>query len=497
LTKKLKKFAALSYVLIFVLASFTSQAQKIVHRSDSSIRNSISDTAGIVADSVPPTTNPMMASDTLIDSISVQDKTIANSSNEDSLDKVYADRVGCLPGNLPWQYNNRVRAFIDLYADYRHDQVVTMLGLSKIYFPVFEKVLSDSGMPQELKYLPIIESALNPMAISYAGAVGLWQFMYGTGALYGLKVNAYCDDRRDIFKATEAAVSYLKALHAAYGDWFMALAAYNCGPGYVNYAMQASGGGTNYWEICHFLPYETQNYVPAFIAASYIMNYYSDHGIDTSNAPYAMDSIVQVPVMDKMTQSEVCKYTGITADELKFLNPGLNSNIIPSLNDGFNYTLKLPADKLNIFSETKDSIVLASRTELAQFYAYSSPYGSGYYRSVTGFVYHRVQYGETLSAIAHAYRVYVSQIRSWNGLGSNFIRAGQLLRIYSGSAPSYSSSSQSTASNSSVIYYRVRSGDTLWGIARKYPGLTIEKLRQLNNAYVVNNLKAGAVLRVN
>lgn len=497
MTKKLKNFAPFTCVLIFVLAALSSQAQKITHHSDSAIRNSISDTAGIVADSVPPTTNPMMASDTLIDSISTKEKAITN-SGEDSLDRVYADRVGCLPGDLPWQYNNRVRAFIDLYADYRHDQVVTMLGLSKIYFPVFEKLLSDSGMPHELKYLPVIESALNPMAISHSGAVGLWQFMYGTGALFGLKVNAYCDDRRDIFKATTAAVSYLKELHSTYGDWFMALAAYNCGPGYVNYAIQASGGGTNYWEICRFLPYETQNYVPAFIAAGYIMNYYSDHGIDTTTVPYAMDSIVQVPVMDKMTQNEVCKYTGITSDELRFLNPGLNSNIIPSLNDGFNYTLKLPADKLNVFSQTKDSIVLASRTDLAQFYAYSSPYNSGYYRSVAGFVYHRVRYGETLGAIAHAYRVFVSQIRSWNGLGSSFIRAGQLLKIYSyGSAPSSSAHSTSTASNSSVIYYRVRSGDTLWGIARKYPGLTIQKLRQLNNSYVVNNLKAGAVLRVN
>ena len=227
------------------------------------------------------------------------------------------------------------------------------------------------------------------------------------------------------------------------------------------------------------------------------MNYYSDHGIDKDSVPYALDSIVQVPVMDKMTQNEVCKYTGISSDELKFLNPGLNSNIIPSLNAGFNYNLKLPADKLNVFSQLKDSIVLASRSDLAQFYGYSSPYASGYYRSIAGFIYHRVRYGETLSTIAHAYRVYVSQIRSWNGLGSTFIRAGQLLRIYAyGSGPSYTSS-QSTSSNSSVIYYRVRNGDTLWGIARRYPGLTIEKLRQLNNAYVVNNLKAGAVLRVN
>ena len=241
MTKKLTGFAPIICFLIFVLASLTSHAQKVIHHSDSSIRNSISDTAGIVADSVPPTTNPMMASDTLIDSISIKEGT--STSGEDSLDRVYADRVGCLPGDLPWQYNNRVRAFIDLYADYRHDQVVTMLGLSKIYFPVFEKMLTDSGMPQELKYLPVIESALNPMAVSYAGAVGLWQFMYGTGALYGLKVNAYCDDRRDIFKATEAAVSYLKELYNTYGDWFMALAAYNCGPGYVNYAIQASGGG--------------------------------------------------------------------------------------------------------------------------------------------------------------------------------------------------------------------------------------------------------------
>ena len=206
LAEKLKNFAPFIAVLVFVFAAFSSQGQKITHHSDSSIRNSVSDTAGIVADSMPPTTNPMMASDTLIDSISTTEKATTNSGG-DSLDRVYADRVGCLPGDLPWQYNNRVRAFIDLYADYRHDQVVAMLGLSKIYFPVFSKLLSDSGMPQELEYLPVIESALNPMAVSFAGAVGLWQFMYGTGALYGLKVNAYCDDRRDIFKATEAAVS--------------------------------------------------------------------------------------------------------------------------------------------------------------------------------------------------------------------------------------------------------------------------------------------------
>ena len=423
-------------------------------------------------------------------------------------DSMYASRLRAISTPITLTYNDEVRNYIDLYVLKRRGQVERMLGLGQFYFPIFDQIFAQYGIPAEIKNLAIIESALNPHAVSREGAVGIWQFMYGTAKLYGLTVNNYYDDRRDIIRSTEGAAQYLRNMYDVYGDWLLAIASYNCGPQNVNRAIAKSGGNT-FWAIKDYLPKETRGYVPAFIAATYVMNYYELHDLspDYEVLKHCWDSIAVVNINDKMSCEEIARFTDMSVDEVRFLNPGLRCSVIPALD--VPYAFKLPSDKTQLFDQFRDSIIFLSANAKQQYY-----YGA----TGSGRVY-VVRSGDNLGKIAGKYHVSVAQIKQWNHLHSNVIRTGQKLRIYSSryeeavassetksdthssSAKKNAATSSSTASSKSsdkseFVYYKARYGDTLWDIARKH-GTTVAEIKALNGPAKCNNLKVGTVLKIN
>ena len=466
---------------------------------------------------VNPMVAPMQYGGTSSDSINAVDNTLDSlvlvTDGENSYnsfptfeDSVFDSRIKSLNTVIPVVYNDEVRKFIDLYTIRKRNQVERMLGLSKFYFPIFEKIIVSNDMPADLKYLSVIESALNPMAVSRSGAVGLWQFMYGTAKLYGLKVNSYIDERRDIVASTEAACDYLKNSYNTYGDWLLAIASYNCGPGNVNRAIALSGGKMDFWSISKYLPKETRSYVPAFIAAMYVMNFYSAHDLAPVEPEQDVCDIVMVDVYDKLSCEQIAKYTDLNVELVKFLNPGLRTNVIPAFNEP--YELKLPADKYCIYDAMKDSIVCASKSVVVKNY-------SSYYTGNGTTHTHVVRSGESLGLIASRNGCTVTQLKSWNGLHSNMIYPGQKLKIYgkssgttttsSSSKTSTTSSAKTTTTNSTtsssekVVYYKVRSGDSLWSIANKYKysGVTVADIKASNSPSKWTNLMPGTVLKIN
>lgn len=272
-------------------------------------------------------------------------------------DSLYSDRLNSLPTEIDLKYNKVVRQYIDQYTKKGKQQIGAWLGKSKYYFPLFEEVLDKEGIPIELKYLPVIESALNPTARSGAGATGLWQFMYRTGTNYGLEINSLVDERCDPVKSTYAAVKYLKELYYIYQDWYLVIAAYNCGPANVNKAIYRSGGKTDYWDIYQYLPEETRNYVPAFIAATYVMSYHNEHEIvsNGSSYPSTMDSI---KISKKLRFSHISKALDVPVEEIRKYNPQYKKDIIPG---GKQYTLNLPAHKILSFLSDEDAVYSGRR----------------------------------------------------------------------------------------------------------------------------------------
>ena len=365
----------------------------------------------------------------------VDDSCLVNSVNVDYPDSVYIRKLSQLPTVIEMPYNSVVRRYIDMYVQKRRALVENLLGLSTYYMPIFEEALEREGLPLELKYLPIIESALNPSAVSRAGASGLWQFMLNTGKIYGLESNSLVDERRDPIKATWAAARYLKDMYAIYQDWNLVIAAYNCGPGTINKAIRRAGGKTDYWEIYNYLPKETRGYVPAFIAANYVMTYYCKHNICPmeTNIPDATDTI---QVNRNLHFEQITDVCGIGMDEVKSLNPQYKKNIIPG--DSKPQTLRLPINYISTFIDSQDTIYAHRSAELfknrrtvsvanTRSTARSSKGKSSSQGDVT---YHRIRNGETLSTIARKYGVTVNQIKSWNGLRSTRINAGKRLKIY-------------------------------------------------------------------
>ena len=344
-------------------------------------------------------------------------------------DSVYKARLQDLKCVIELPYNERVRAFILRYVKRSPKQVARMMRMSEYYFPIFEEALARYNLPYELKYLPVIESALNPVARSYVGAAGLWQFMPATGKLFGLEINSLVDERMDPIKATDAACRFLSGMYSVYHDWNLVIAAYNCGSGNVNKAIRRAGGKRDFWSIYPYLPRETRNYVPIFIAANYAMNYGEEHGICKAPIEKAMLTDT-IRTTQRMHLQQVSENLNISMDELRRLNPQYSRDILPG---GSAYALCLPSEKAGMFIDLEqaiyaykaDSLINNRRAEINMAKVTSI---SGAYR-VNGVTYYTIKRGDTLGGIAKKFHCTVKQLKQWNNLPNDNIREGKKLKI--------------------------------------------------------------------
>ena len=355
----------------------------------------------------------------------VSEDTTANGSEDATPDSVYARRLQQLVSPVQLPYNPIVRGYIARYTNPRYGTISRILGLSQYYFPLIEEELIKAGLPVELRALPIIESALNPTAVSRMGAAGLWQFMPSTGKLYGLEVNSLVDERRDPVRSTQAACRYLKDLYAIYNDWSLAIAAYNCGPGNVNKAIARSGGnGRTFWDIYDYLPRETRGYVPAFIGASYAYAYHRQHGIELTESPIPLATDT-IRIDRLMHLGQIASTIDIPIETLRQLNPQYKLDIIPATTKP--YTLVLPQRNITQYIANEPAIFAKDSAYLKEYINPANIDKKRQERSGTVYV---VKKGDTLGAIARRYRVTTAQLMRWNGIkNAHKLRLGQRIRI--------------------------------------------------------------------
>lgn len=421
---------------------------------------------------------------------------------------IYEARLAKLDAVSPFDlvYNSHVKGFIDLYLLRKRELMSRMLGLSQLYYPMFEQVLDRYNIPLELKHLAVIESALNPNARSKAGAQGLWQFMYPTGKMYGLSVNSYIDERSDPYKATVAAAEYLKALYGLFNDWQMVLAAYNAGPGTISKAIRRSGGKKTYWEIRPFLPRETQGYVPAFIAANYAMNYYAEHNIYSAIPKKTYFEVDTVVLKEPMSFNQISLSLDVPYDEVKYFNPQYRKDVIPA---GGN-ALCLPKNKVGFFLTNELEIYAAIKAQATQNETITSV------KEVQ--LTHVVKSGQRLSDVARKYGVTVSDIKTWNYIGKKGIRPGKKLVIYVqkkegdpvantapiSKAPALSDSvdNKKLAVNTNhatpikrATTHKVKSGESLYSISKRY-NMPVDELMGINGLNKNSKLSIGQTLKL-
>ena len=346
-------------------------------------------------------------------------------------DSVYEDRIGRINSLITLPYNSIIRNHIHVYTERKPDQFRVMLGLQNYYFPMIEDIFDAYGLPVELKYIAVIESALNPNAVSRCGATGLWQFMYSTGRMYGLTINSIVDERRDPVKATYAAAKYLKDMYAIYNDWILVIAAYNCGPGNVNKAIKRSGNRTDYWQIYYRLPRETRGYIPQYVAAIYAMNYYKEHGFVpiNINLPVATDTIM---VNTDIHLEQISSVMNFPIAELRAINPQYKTGFVPGKSKPMPITL--PVSRLGEFIDLADTIIGFKKDYyLTRVNLTANPSQSTYLppdvNGKTKLIY-EVKDGDNLGFISEWYRIGLSDLRYWNNIYRNTIRVGQKLAIY-------------------------------------------------------------------
>ena len=346
--------------------------------------------------------------------------------NPDFDAETYAKRLSRLPNVVDMPYNNVVQQYINLYSGRLRQSVSVLLGASNFYNPIFEEALESYQVPLELKYLPIIESALNPTATSRVGAVGLWQFMIGTGKQYGLEVTSLIDERRDPIKSSYAAAQYLRDLYGIFGDWTLVIASYNCGPNNVTKAIKRAGGAKDYWTIYPYLPAETRGYVPAFIAANYIMNYYCDHNICPVNTKLPMGTDT-IQVSRNVRLERIAELCDISQEELRALNPQYRTSLIPG--ESHACTLRLPTAAVSAFLEAGDSIyVSVGEIKSVPDVPVATP-SKRRDRGRAGGTSVTVRRGDTLGEIARRNHTTVSRLKQLNGIRGTNIRAGQKIRV--------------------------------------------------------------------
>lgn len=415
-------------------------------------------------------------------------------------DEIYCERLNVMNEMSPFHLdcNDQTLNTIKFFARKRRGFERVVLGRSKLYFDMFEAKLAAHDLPIELKYLAVIESGLRPQVKSRAGALGLWQFMYGTGRMFGLQENSYIDERMDPELATEAACLYLKKLYGIYNDWNLALAAYNAGPGNVNKAIRRSGNKLTYWEVRPFLPRETQGYVPNFIAAAYLLTYHAEHNI------IPMEATVRYPQLDTIClnkgvhMASISELLSIEIEEIQRLNPIYKRDYIPKTLVG--QCISLPAPQIGQLVTLEDSLYRL------EFIRYSTPAttqttnttttnnNTGSSETTGSFTYHKVRSGETLGTISSTYGTSVAEIQRINGLRSTKIYVGQRLKVKAGSTttPARPTTTTTTASKK---YYSVRSGDTFGKIAQRNR-LSQSQLKRLNPGINISRLSIGQKIRI-
>ena len=414
-------------------------------------------------------------------------------------DSVYIERLSRLPRVIELTYNKEIRKCIELYVVRRKGLLRYILGMADFYFPMIEQTLNAHGLPIELKYLAVVESGLNPEALSRVGASGMWQFMLPTGRSCGLEINSLLDERRDPLKSTEAACKYFSEMYDVYQDWHLVLASYNCGPGNVNRAIRRAGGKRSFWDIYPYLPRETRMYVPLFIAVNYAMNYHCEHNICPvgSDRPAVMDTVM----VNKMLHfKQISEVLSIDMEQLKLLNPQYTRDIIPG--NVKPQVLNLPLDQTYAFVENEDTIYTHKAAELLSGLKEGLPTKERITYTVTK--------TESLYAIANRHGVTARDIRKWNRLGSNKAYKGKRLVLYidnggvsyqtkttlvkatKATKTSIKTTQASTASGS----HRVKSGESLYLIAKKYPGVSAKDIQRMNNMGNSTKLHPGQVLLI-
>lgn len=538
----------LTYILLFLFATYTSYSADFQFRIGNNKKGkqkiestSVSDTVYVTDTVYIETENEFKREARVID---YSDETLAafdedvvslfadwkNSSNDkdeayDSnstspsySDSIYQDRLLEMSENMVIEmpFNKIVKAHIKVYTERKRSHSAYVMGEIDYYMPIFESELDRKGLPIELRCVPIIESGLKPRAYSRAGASGLWQFIYSTGKAYGLEMNSYIDERRDPVEATQSAVRYFEDLYAVYKDWFLVIAAYNCGPGNVNKAIRRSGGKRDYWAIYYYLPRETRGYVPAFIAANYLIHYSEEHNIQasTTSLPTFSDTVM---VSKPLNLNQVAEVMSLDIDLLRDLNPQYRLDIIPGGKKA--YSLTLPGTSSADYVVMEDSIMAYKRDLLIDKKRANVQPGNNSYTASRGVapagkvaLTYKVKSGDNLGFIADWYDVRVSDLRNWNNIYRNMIRVDQKLTVYvpKDKVNKYKNISQSknvpkaapnaatdvaVDLNAEYEYYQVRNGDNLWVIARRYPGVSADNIKALNGMGS-NDIKPGQYIKI-
>ena len=417
-------------------------------------------------------------------------------------DSVYIAKIKKMNSFIPIPYNHVVRNQIIAYTEKMPTFSKKVLALSEYYLPIFEEIFDYYGLPKELKAMAIIESGLNPIAVSRARAKGMWQFMYRTALQYNLHINSYVDERLDPVKSAHAAAKYLRDAYTIFGDWALAISSYNCGTGNVNKAIRRAGS-KEFWDIYPYLPRETRGYVPAFVGALYLLSYHKEYPNLTPDVAYSMPAHIDTfAVKENLHFEQISHNIGISLEQLRLLNPQYIHDIIPG--NEKEYILQLPynftaefIDKQDTIYNYKDSVyfnpIVYNNLKQAQMESQSSK------------IYHKVKSGETLGGIAMKYRVGLNSLLRWNGLSTkSIIRPGQRIVIYrNGSAPSSSGSSSSSSSSykettksGGYEYYTIQKGDTLLGISYKFPGVSLNDILKLNGLTKSSKIYPGRKLKI-
>ena len=439
-------------------------------------------------------------------------------------DKEYLQRLADMNSFITLPFNETVRNYIILYSEKMPTKMSSMLALSQYYFPIFEEIFDRYGLPKELKYMAVIESAFNPVAVSRAGAKGMWQFMYNTAKMYGLTINSFVDERLDPVKSADAAARYMRDAYRIFGDWNLAISSYNCGSGNVNKAMRRSGS-REFWPVYNYLPRETRGYVSAFVGAMYAFTYYREHGLvpETDSMPVQVDTF---HIRRMLHFQQVSALTGVSVEMLKKLNPQYVHDIVPGTAKE-EYVLRLPYQYTSKFIENEDSVYAYNAKEYFSPATLQNIAVSGSASSQR--IAYKVKSGDYLGRIASRYHVTVKQIMEWNHLRNTNLRVGQVLYIYgkfngpvaqsSGASSKSSAASSSKGSASSdgatrasskgsaatpppadsaaegtYTVYVVKSGDSLYRISQDYPGVSADDIMKFNG--IGTDIRPGMKLKI-